>query len=124
LSKGTLSSATVTSFFYSPNSALERDSSNGNQQSWLEKLSIIVTQSTRDLSVDVRIFVIAALFALSCTASQNFTAKRSDLQTVREALLSGIQYSLQDLEDMDREDMDRAFFTNEPNLHPKKLTAK
>jgi hypothetical protein len=75
-------------------------------------------------SKSLLIFVIAALFVLSGTATQNFTAKRSDLQTVRETLLSGIQYSLQDLEDMDMEDMDRAFFTNEPNLYQKKLTAK
>lgn len=65
-------------------------------------------------SKSLLIFVIAALFVLSCTASQKFTAKRSDLQTGRETLVPGIQYSLQDLEGMDMEDMDRAFFTNEP----------
>ncbi len=68
--------------------------------------------------------VIAAIFSLSCAASQKSAAKRSDPQTVgEETLVSGIRYSLQDLENMDREDMDRAFFTNEPDLYAKKRTA-
>ena len=66
-------------------------------------------------SKNLLILVVVALFVLSCTASQKSAAKRSDPQTMREeTLVSGIQYSLEDLEGMDMEDMDRAFFTNEP----------
>ena len=66
-------------------------------------------------SKSLLILAIAVLFVLSCTVSQKSAVKRSDPQTVREGtLVSGIKYSLEDLESMDMEDMDRAFFTNEP----------
>lgn len=60
----------------------------------------------------VLILVVAAFFVLSCAVSPKSSAKRSDPQTVgEETLVAGIKYHL---EDMDREDMDRVFFTNEP----------
>jgi hypothetical protein len=63
-------------------------------------------------SKSLLILVVAAFFVLSCTISPKTAAKRGDPQTVgEETLVAGIQYSLGD---MDREDMDRVFFTNEP----------
>jgi len=77
-------------------------------------------------SKSLLILIIAALFVIGCTVSYESAAKRSDPQTVRdETLVSGTHYSLQDLEGMDTEDMDRAFFTNEPVISNQiKQTAK